>query len=65
MGAITDAIGALQQASMKLGEQMYREQQQAEEPGDAQSSASPDADGADVVDADFEEVDERDRNSSN
>ena len=65
VGAITDAIGALQQASMKLGEQMYREQQQAEEPGDAQSSASPDADGADVVDADFEEVDERDRNSSN
>ncbi len=65
VGAITDALGALQQASMKLGEQMYREQQQAEEPGDAQSSASPDADGADVVDADFEEVDERDRNSSN
>ncbi len=65
VGAITEAIGALQQASMKLGEQMYREQQQAEEPGDAQSAASADADGADVVDADFEEVDERDRNSSN
>ncbi|MCY4592475.1 MAG: molecular chaperone DnaK [Alphaproteobacteria bacterium] len=64
VGAITAAIGALQQASMKLGEQMYRDQQ-AEEPGDAQAAPSSDGDGADVVDADFEEVDERDRNSSN
>ncbi len=64
VGAITAAIGALQQASMKLGEQMYRDQQ-AEEPGDAQAAPSSDGDGADVVDADFEEVDERDRNSPN
>ena len=64
VAAITAAIGALQQASMKLGEQMYRDQQ-AGEAAEAQAGPSADADGADVVDADFEEVDERDRNSSN
>ena len=66
----------LQQASMKLGEALYKAQQEeAEAAGaadDAGAADGADADnvsgksegGADVVDADFEEVDEKDRNKS-
>jgi molecular chaperone DnaK len=69
-------VEALQQASMKLGEVLYKAQQDEEE-----AAAGPDMDGepsgpdseeasnksdgdADVVDADFEEVDDQDRNKS-
>jgi len=65
-------LQALQQSSMKLGEAMYKAQQEAaagddagggdaggpEQPSDQGSSAD------DVVDADFEEVDDQDRNKS-
>ena len=63
----------LQQASMKLGEALYKAQQEeAEAADDAGAADGADADnvsgksegGADVVDADFEEVDEKDRNKS-
>ena len=48
---------ALQQAAMKLGEAMYKEQAEAEAPEDAEAGPE-EAPGADdtVVDADFEEV---------
>lgn len=46
---------ALSQAAMKIGEAVYKAQQEAEAAGDA--AADADADGEDVVDADFEEVD--------
>ena len=66
----------LQQASMKLGEALYKAQQEeAEAAGSADDAGAADGadDGAasgksegdaDVVDADFEEVDEKDRNKS-
>ena len=63
VGAITAAIDALQQAAMKLGEAMYREQQAAEGAGMADEAAPTDGDASDVVDADFEEVDD-DRNKN-
>ena len=61
---------------MKLGEALYKAQQEAAEAAgaadDAGAADGADADnvsgksegGADVVDADFEEVDEKDRNKS-
>ena len=64
-GEIKAKTDALSQASMKLGEAMYKASQEAE----AEASASGDADAGDeseaadaenVVDADFEEVDEQD-----
>lgn len=57
--AITTKLNELQQASMKLGEAMYQAQQ--EEAGDgeaAEADASAQADDG-VVDADFEEVDDK------
>ncbi len=57
--AINTASTALAQASMKLGEAMYKEGAAAAE-GDAAADAAADADDdddSDVVDADFEEVD--------
>ncbi|WP_193184886.1 molecular chaperone DnaK [Nisaea sediminum] len=62
---------ALQQASMKLGEAMYKAQQDAsageagpDMGGDAGSSAGGDsASSDDVVDADFEEVDDQNRDN--
>jgi molecular chaperone DnaK len=68
-------IEALQQASMKLGEAMYAAQQEAEAQAgpdmDAGAEDAPAGDGqangaadADVVDADFEEVDEQNRDKS-
>ncbi|MFX4220077.1 MAG: molecular chaperone DnaK [Thalassobaculum sp.] len=61
-------LQALQQSSMKLGEAMYKAQQEAGgtdaggETGSGEPSDSGNAD--DVVDADFEEVDDQDRNKS-
>jgi len=58
---------ALTQASMKLGEQIYKAQQEeagAEGPSDAQqadAAAKAADDSDDVVDVDFEEVDEDDK----
>ncbi len=56
--AKSDALG---QASMKIGEAIYRATQGAEG-GEAPDAAAPDAEPSDesVVDADFEEVDEDD-----
>ena len=45
---------ALSQAAMKIGESVYKAQQEAEAAGDAAGDAQ--TDGEDVVDADFEEV---------
>jgi len=54
---------ALMQASMKLGEMAYQAQQDAE--GDDDGPAAAETDGADdVVDADFEEVDDDDKKST-
>ena len=54
---------ALMQASMKLGEMAYQAQQEAG--GDGDGPAAAQADGADdVVDADFEEVDDDDKKST-
>ncbi|MDF1791709.1 MAG: molecular chaperone DnaK [Thalassobaculaceae bacterium] len=62
-------LQALQQSSMKLGEAMYKAQQEAgaaeggaEGGSEEQAGSSGSAD--DVVDADFEEVDDQDRNKS-
>ncbi|MFL2770714.1 MAG: molecular chaperone DnaK [Rhodospirillaceae bacterium] len=53
---------ALMQASMKLGEAMYKAEQEAQsDAGDAADNGAP-GDDAEVVDADFEEVDGTDKN---
>lgn len=57
---------ALAQASMKLGEQIYKDTQGAEGAGptdeqQADAAAKAAEDGDDVVDVDFEEVDENDK----
>ena len=61
--AIKEAVDALQQSSMKLGEAMYKAQQEESE-SDAPSEPNPSgstngSSEADVVDADFEEVDDK------
>jgi molecular chaperone DnaK len=66
--AIKEAVDALQQSSMKLGEAMYKAQQEESET-DASSEPNPSgsANGssdADVVDADFEEVDDKEDKKS-
>ncbi len=48
---------ALMQASMKLGEAIYKAQQEAEGAGGVGGEASAEEEGEKVVDADFEEVD--------
>ena len=48
---------ALTQSSMKLGEAMYKAQQDAAQPGAETGNAAGTANGETVVDADFEEVD--------
>jgi molecular chaperone DnaK len=72
---IKTKVEALQQASMKLGEALYKAQQEeggaeggpdmgdmgGNDAGDAPDKGEGDAD---VVDADFEEVDDQDRNKS-
>ena len=56
--AISTKTQTLIQASMKLGEAMYAAQQ------GASGEAQPDAAGDDVVDAEFEEVDDDDKKSA-
>ncbi len=55
--AITSKTDALAQASMKLGEAMYKESQAAGGAGGGDEPASGGASGENVVDAEFEEVD--------
>jgi len=73
VGDISAKLAALQQSSMKLGEAMYKAQQEeatagpsegSEAEGGAGSGDAEDAKSDDVVDADFEEVDDQDRNKS-
>lgn len=54
---------SLTESTMKLGEAMYKAQQQQEAQGGATSgdAASANADNAEVLDAEFEEVDEKDK----
>ena len=65
--AVTEKLGVLQELSMKLGEQLYRAQQEAEAaapdadmaPGADDASADDSAaDADDVMDAEFTEIDE-------
>ena len=53
---------ALAQASMKLGEAMYKQQAEAGQGGDHESATGADGKKEDVVDAEFTEVDD-DKNS--
>ena len=74
VAALNAKMETLAQASMKLGEAMYRQQQAGEDgPGAAQDAGAGAGDGAgpgpeagdgDVVDADFEEVDDDKKNKS-
>ena len=63
--AIKTGIEALQQASMKMGEAMYQAQQEdagadPDGPSEGESSKTENGPGdADIVDADFEEVDDK------
>ena len=65
--ALKQATERLSQSAMKLGEAMYKAQQ-AEQPADAQAGGSQHGDGAKpdekVVDAEFEEVDEKKKKSA-
>lgn len=56
----------LTEASMKLGEAIYQETLKAESEGmpDGEEAAASDAAGEDVVDAEFEEVDDEDKKDS-
>jgi molecular chaperone DnaK len=60
--AITTATQTLAEVSMKLGQAMYEASQKEAAESDAKADAA--ADGADVVDADFEEIDEDDKKKS-
>ena len=67
---IKSTMEALQQGSMKLGEAMYKAQQEegqaapdADNSGDGSSEKGSETD-AEVVDADFEEVDDKDEKKS-
>ena len=65
--ALKTAIEALSQSSMKLGEAMYKAQQEegaGPEPDAEEAAGQAGADDATVVDADFEEVDEDKRDKS-
>ncbi|MEM7330115.1 MAG: molecular chaperone DnaK [Pseudomonadota bacterium] len=55
---------ALMNAAMKLGEAIYGAQQEEAASTDAAADAAADEDGEDVVDADFEEVDDDSRQSA-
>ena len=66
-GALRSAIEALSQSSMKIGEAMYKAQQEEGAGMDSDGGATADGSGpedATVVDADFEEVDEDKRDKS-
>ena len=63
--AILTKVAALAQSSMKLGEAIYKtEQETAGEPSDKPSPGTGGEDEGTVVDADFEEVDEKKKNRS-
>ena len=66
--AINAKIEALSQSSMKLGEAMYKAQQEGEaQPGDMpdmEAGPSDAGDDATVVDADFEEVEDDKKDKS-
>ena len=59
ISAIEEKSQSLQQAAMKIGEAVYKAQQEESAAGDAAADAAAD-DGESVVDADFEEVKEGD-----
>ena len=59
---VNEKVQALATASMKLGEAIYASQQEGEAHADAAADAA--TDGDDVVDADFEEVDDENRQSA-
>ena len=61
--AIKEKSEALAQVSMKLGEEIYKAQQASDagDAGDADAAAKAAENEDDVVDADFEEVDETDK----
>ena len=62
--AIQQKTNALAQASMKLGEAMYKAQQEGAQPG-AQPGAGASAENKeDVVDAEFTEVDDDKKKSA-
>src|SRR5271165_1107781 len=61
-GAITSKTNALAQASMKLGEAMYKQQQEAGAAGGATGSDGSGGKKEDVVDAEFTEVDDDKKN---
>ena len=54
--AIKSKTGSLTEASMKLGEAIYKAQQPEQKPEEAQPQENADGKKEDVVDADFEEV---------
>ena len=56
--AIQAKTNALAQASMKLGEAMYKQQQEAQGAGTGDGAAGADGKKEDVVDAEFTEVDD-------
>src|SRR4051812_7522826 len=60
--AINTATQTLAEVSMKLGQAMYEASQKEAAESDAKADAA--ADGSDVVDADFEEIDEDDKKKS-
>jgi len=60
-GDIEAKTQALSEASMKLGEAMYKAAQEAEAEGAAAGGGSEAGERQDVVDADFEEVDDADK----
>jgi molecular chaperone DnaK len=65
-GAITAKTNALAQASMKLGEAMYKQAQEGAAAGGPDGGAAPGGDAGakkeDVVDAEFTEVDDDKKN---
>ncbi len=61
--AIKQKTEALAQASMKLGEAMYKANQAGPGPGEGGGDAGPKS-GEDVVDADFEEIDDDQKKSA-
>jgi molecular chaperone DnaK len=66
-GEVKARTEALNQVSMKLGEAIYKASQEAETEapsGESAGDGNGAADGENVVDADFEEVDEQDKDKS-
>ena len=68
VGRLKQATERLSQSAMKLGEAMYKAQQAEQTRRDAQAGGAQHGDGAKpdekVVDAEFEEVDEKKKKSA-